>query len=129
MNQYIPLITAFLGVAGTVIVGRWTNKTTLTQTNIDNATKLYERYESLNEKLTNQVNGLELEMREMKKQMEQMQEGFNIERETFKEQIKIKDITINKLNIVIEEKEEVIIELSDEVEEKDKVIEQLKGEI
>ena len=111
MNEITPILVAIVGVVGTILVGRWTKKTTLEETNYKNAEKLYLRYESLNEDLRKEIKSLQSKMDEMEKTMQSMQKDFNKDQEYFKEKNEQQNRVIDELNHSINEKDNLIKEL------------------
>ena len=111
MEVFIPIIVAAISISGTVIIGRWANETTLTNTNIDNANSLYDQYSKMNSDLRNEVSELRDELKKMREEIKTIKKSHS-EKETFYEnQIDLKDDEIEKLNDVIVEKDVIITDL------------------
>lgn len=127
MNEYIPIITAIITLVGSVILGKWSNKTTLTKTNIENANLLYERYVSINQALSEEVAELKKEMADLKEKMTQAELGFNEEKHRFRAQIDAKEQIIKDKNKTIDKLNDIIIEKDKTIIAKDLTIKRLKG--
>lgn len=114
MNEITPILVAIVGVVGTIMVGRWTKKTTLEETNYKNAEKLYLRYESLNENLRKEIKSLQDKIDVMESTMQNMQKEFSKEQEYFKGKNDQQNRVIDELNHSINEKDTRIKELEKE---------------
>lgn len=127
MNEYIPIITAIITLVGSVVLGKWSNKTTLTKTNIENANLLYERYVSINQELSKEVVELKKEMADLREKITQTELGFNEEKHRFRAQIDAKEQIIKDKNKKIDKLNDIITEKDKTIMAKDLTIERLKG--
>lgn len=128
MEPFIPVLTAILGVVGTLLTSRWTNNTTLTKTNIENAMKFYKKYEDLNKQLKEKVDSQEDKISQMEDKMDQMERKMELMEREFEKERAYYEQQIEDRDEIIEEKEVIIERLNEQLIEKDKTIKKLRGE-